>query len=101
MDGCEGILDMWYADMASCIFNHFILEGDGCSLAGLCYEKTAMEKVWRQSSMTKKIPIFRCKMRDWTCEECTQLKSGLDDYMVQEETIAEGVAFLQGERALD
>ena len=31
------------------------------------------------------------KMRDWTCEECTQLKSGLDDYMVQEETIAEGV----------
>merc|ERR1711874_135277 len=51
IDGCEGILDMWYADMASCIFNHFILEGDACSLAGLCYKKTAMEK-----------------MRDWTCE---------------------------------
>merc|ERR1711874_946485 len=26
MDGCEGILDKWYADMATCIFNHFILE---------------------------------------------------------------------------
>merc|ERR1711953_277318 len=35
VDGCEGILDMWYADMASCIFNHFILEGDACSLACL------------------------------------------------------------------
>merc|ERR1712200_304925 len=32
VDGCEGILDMWYADMATCIFNHFILEGDGWSL---------------------------------------------------------------------
>merc|ERR1711874_911808 len=80
MDGCEGILDMWYADMASCIFNHFILESDACSLAGLCYEKSAM-----------------AKMRDRTCEECTQLMSGLADYMVQEETIAEGVAYLQGE----
>ena len=44
MDGCEGILDMWYPDMASCIFNHFILESDACSLAGLCYKKSAMAK---------------------------------------------------------
>merc|ERR1712149_14751 len=80
MDGCEGILDMWYADMATCIFNHFILESDACSLAGLCYEKSAM-----------------AKMRDWTCEECTMLMSGLADFMVQEETITEGVAYLQGE----
>merc|ERR1719192_970638 len=80
VDGCEGILDMWYADMASCIFNHFILESDACSLAGLCYKKTAMEK-----------------MRDWTCEECTMLMSGLADFMVQEETITEGVAYLQGD----
>ena len=34
VDGCEDILDMWYGDMAKCIFNHFILEGDACSLAG-------------------------------------------------------------------
>merc|ERR1711931_10353 len=73
MDGCEGILDMWYADMATCIFNHFIIEGDACSLAGLCY------------------------VRDWTCDECTMLMSGLADYMVQEETITEGVAYLQGD----
>ena len=53
-------MDMWYGDMAKCIFNHFILEGDACSLAGLCYEKSAM-----------------AKMRDWTCEECTMLMSGL------------------------
>merc|ERR1712029_316204 len=66
MDGCEGILDMWYADMATCIFNHFIIEGDACSLAGLCY------------------------VRDWTCDECSMLMSGLADFMLQEETIAEG-----------
>ena len=36
-------------------------------------------------------------MRDWTCEECTMLMSGLADFMVQEETITEGVAYLQGE----
>ena len=34
LEGCEDILDMWYADMATCIFNHFIIEGDACSLAG-------------------------------------------------------------------
>merc|ERR1719167_1983785 len=73
MDGCEGILDMWYADMATCIFNHFIIEGDACSLAGLCY------------------------VRDWTCDECSMLMSGLADFMLQEETIAEGVSYLQGE----
>merc|ERR1719346_90663 len=73
MDGCEGILDMWYADMATCIFNHFIIDGDACSLAGLCY------------------------VRDWTCDECSMLMSGLADFMLQEETIAEGVSYLQGE----
>ena len=36
-------------------------------------------------------------MRDWTCEECTMLMSQLADYMAQEETIAEGVSYLQGE----
>merc|ERR1719295_982748 len=71
IDGCEGILDMWYADMATCIFNHFIIEGDACSLAGLCY------------------------VRDWTCDECSMLMSGLADFMLQEETIAEGVSYLQ------
>merc|ERR1719189_3395518 len=80
IDGCEGILDMWYGDMAKCIFNHFILEGDVCSLAGLCYKQSAMAKA-----------------RDWTCEECTMMMSGLADYMVQEETVAQGVAYLQGE----
>merc|ERR1712062_565079 len=73
MDGCEGILNMWYADMATCIFNHFIIEGDACSLAGLCY------------------------VRDWTCDECTMLMGRLADFMVQEETITEGVTHLQGD----
>merc|ERR1739838_1260739 len=33
---CEGAIDMWFGDMASCIYNHFILEGDVCSRLGLC-----------------------------------------------------------------
>merc|ERR1712051_442494 len=79
MDGCEDILDMWYGDMAGCIFNHFLLEGDACSMAGLCYERSAPQ------------------VKDWTCDECTMLMTGLTEYMTQEETITEGVAYLQGD----
>merc|ERR1719397_1972899 len=65
--------------MAGCIFNHFLLEGDACSMAGLCYERSAPQ------------------VKDWTCDECTMLMTGLADYMTQEETITEGVAYLQGD----
>merc|ERR1712112_118883 len=34
---------------------------------------------------------------EWTCEECTGALAALADYMVQEDTIAEGVNYLQGE----
>merc|ERR1711872_318738 len=40
-------------DPASCIYPHFVLEGDVCTMLGLC----------------KKVSIFT--PRDWTCEECT------------------------------
>merc|ERR1719232_231807 len=74
---CEGVLDMWFADMASCIYNHFILEQDVCALLGLCSQ--------------------RGLVRDWTCEECTDILARTADYMSREETIAEGVTYLQGE----
>merc|ERR1711936_541558 len=73
VDGCEDILDMWYPDMAGCIFNHFLVESDACGLAGLCY------------------------VRDWTCDECSMLMSQLAAFMTEEEAIAEGVSSLQGE----
>merc|ERR1712037_233685 len=60
---CEGTLDMWFPDMAGCIYNHFMLE----------------------------------HVSDWTCEECTDILARTADYMAQEETIAEGVAYLQGD----
>ena len=63
---------MWYADMAGCIFNHFLVESDACGFAGLCY------------------------VRDWTCDECSMLMSQLASFMTEEETIAEGVSYLQG-----
>merc|ERR1711963_504370 len=67
---CETVLDTWYADMAGCIYNHFMLEQDVCALLGLCSQ--------------------RGLVRDWTCEECT-------DFLSRDDTIAEGVTYLQGE----
>ena len=34
LDGCEETLDLWYPAMASCIFNHFVLDADLCVGAG-------------------------------------------------------------------
>jgi len=73
LEGCEDILDMWYPDMADCIFRHFVLEADVCVGAGLC------------------------SAREWSCEECQSLSAALALYMMEQETITAGVAFLQGE----
>ena len=37
------------------------------------------------------------RVSDWTCEECTDILARTADYMSREETIAEGVAYLQGD----
>merc|ERR1711862_382527 len=76
---CEAAVDMWFGDMATCIYNHFVLEADVCSRLGLC----------------KKVSIFT--PRDWTCEECTDIIARTADYMAADETIADGVEYLQGE----
>merc|ERR1712241_199767 len=69
---CEGTLDMWFPDMASCIYNHFMLEQDVCGeLLGLCYKKS------------KKVQLLE-RVSDWTCEECTDI-------------LAEAAAYLQGD----
>ena len=70
---------MWFPDMAGCIYNHFVLEGDVCSRLGLC----------------KKAAIFT--PRDWTCEECTDVLARTSAYMADEATIAEAVIYLQGD----
>merc|ERR1712106_1171919 len=76
---CEASIDMWFPDMAGCIYNHFVLEGDVCSRLGLC----------------KKAAIFT--PRDWTCEECTDVLARTSAYMADEATIAEAVIYLQGD----
>merc|ERR1712029_477119 len=40
---CEGALDTYYPDMASCIFNHFILDQDVCTLLGLCSARNCLK----------------------------------------------------------
>ena len=77
--GCEAGVDMWYGDMASCIYNHFVIEADVCSRLGLC----------------KKASIFT--PRDWTCEECQDVLTRTAAYMSDPATIAEGVEYLQGD----
>merc|ERR1712211_120189 len=76
---CEGTLDMWFADMASCIYNHFILEQDVCGLLGLCYKND-----------------LRTVVGDWTCDECLDILSRTSEYMARPETIYAGVAYRQG-----
>merc|ERR1711982_173115 len=76
---CEAAVDQWFPDMANCIYTHFVLDGDVCSRLGLC----------------KKMSMFT--PRDWTCEECTDILARTADYMSADETIAEGVEYLQGE----
>merc|ERR1712234_25291 len=76
---CVGALDTYYPDMASCIFNHFILDQDVCTLLGLCSAKKLSQ------------------VRDWTCDECHDILKRTSDYMGEEETIAEAVAYLQGD----
>merc|ERR1711976_281770 len=77
---CEGTLDMWFPDMAGCIYNHFMLEQDVCGeLLGLCYKKS------------QKVQLME-RVSDWTCEECADILARTADYMSNEETIAECVA---------
>ena len=79
VDACMAAIDGYFGDMASCIYNHFVLEGDVCSRLGLC----------------KKASIFT--PRDWTCDECTDLLTQAAGLMQDEATVAEGVEYLQGE----
>jgi hypothetical protein len=79
VDACMAAIDGYFGDMASCIYNHFVLEGDVCSRLGLC----------------KKASIFT--PRDWTCEECTDVLARTAAYMSDPETIAQGVEYLQGD----
>ena len=63
---CEGTLDMWFADMAGCIYNEFILNQDVCGRLGLCYKENKMSQV-----------------RDWTCDECLDILARTAEYMTQ------------------
>merc|ERR1739840_75249 len=70
---CEGTLDMWFPDMAGCIYNHFMLEQDVCGeLLGLCYKKS------------QKVQLLE-RVSDWTCEECTDILARTADYMAHTE----------------
>ena len=83
---------MWYPDMATCIFNHFILDSDVCAMAG------ENQIVWREMlTVGPGLCSQRGALSDWTCEECTSLSSTLADYMMKDEVVVEGVTYLQGE----
>merc|ERR1712215_321597 len=74
-----GYLDQWFPDMVTCVAD-ICIEGDVCTLLGLCKKATT---------------IFT--PRDWTCEECADILARSAAYMAEEDTIAEAVAWLQGD----
>merc|ERR1712227_59541 len=74
---CEAGLSMWWPDMANCLYPAFIGAGDACQQLGLC-------KV-------------RSVLGDWTCDDCTDIMTRVAEFMKKEETIAQGIAILQGE----
>merc|ERR1711872_759505 len=70
--GAAGLVDHLLTDASlaeqgelvkALVYPHFVLEGDVCTMLGLC----------------KKVSIFT--PRDWTCEECTDILARTAAYM--------------------
>merc|ERR1712080_17389 len=74
---CEEGLTMWWSDMAMCLYPAFIGGGDPCGQLGLFKVKSALG--------------------DWTCDDCTDIMTRVSEFMKKDETIAQGIAILQGE----
>merc|ERR1712244_79969 len=76
MDGCEGILDMWYADMATCIFNHFIIEGV-THLQGDCFcgaeGHTEDCPALVQAVVPLAMPVLAAALTEKTVEHCQEI----------------------------
>merc|ERR1711978_401222 len=70
---CEAGLSQWWGDMAMCLYPAFIGAGDACEQLGLC------------------------KVKEWTCDDCTGVMTRVAEFMKQPDTIAEGVSVLTGE----
>merc|ERR1711992_241025 len=74
---CEAALAAYWGDMANCLYPAFIGAGDACERLGLCKVKSVLG--------------------DWTCDDCTAIMTRVADFMKEADTIAQGVAILQGE----
>ena len=61
---------MWWADMANCLYPAFIGASDACERLDLC------------------------KVREWTCDDCTAVMTRVANFMKEADTIAQGVAVL-------
>merc|ERR1739844_800709 len=70
---CEAGLSMWWSVMAMCLYPAFIGAGDACERLDLC------------------------KVREWTCDDCTSVMTRVANFMKEADTIAQGVGILQGE----
>ena len=65
---------MWWADMANCLYPAFIGGGDPCGQLGLCKVKSVLG--------------------DWTCDDCTAIMTRVSDFMVEPDTIEQGIGVL-------
>ena len=70
---------MWFGDMATCIYTHFVIEADVCGMLGYCSKDSVFTP------------------RDWTCEECVDIMARVGAYIGAQETIDAAVEYLQGD----
>merc|ERR1712002_408772 len=75
---CELGISLRWPDMAGCLYPQFIGAGDVCERLGFCKVRSLQPK-------------------DWTCEECTDVMARVGDFMLEADTQADAVAYLQGE----
>nr|AQS22570.1 putative protein LOC100176110 isoform X2 [Pseudodiaptomus poplesia] len=78
---CEELLNLYWAEMAGVLYNHFLEPAKSCQLLELCSKKS--NKMY--------LP------RDWSCEDCTDIMMRLGIYMADKETVNEAVELLQGD----
>merc|ERR1712002_1369985 len=78
-DACEAGITQWWADMARCLYPEFLGGADVCIRLELC--------------PAAKNPL----VREWTCEECTDIMGKVALFIKDPETVTKGVAYLQGE----
>merc|ERR1712080_688450 len=75
---CEAGITKYWGEIANCLFPEFLGGDDVCVKLGYCTKTTTI-------------------LGDWTCEECTAALAKVAGFIKDPDTVAKGIAFLQGD----